>query len=549
MIDKIYTNFPDATPTVYDQEEFTVLRLVSKLTSKVNEIIDTIDDNNNVLRNEVYVDEYDTPALAIAALSDGGILRINKPLTITSEITCTKNIRIIGCGEYSIVKIADMNRITSMFYFIGVKHVKIENVVFDMNGQNMPLYSVADYPLGSFNKAVYCNLVSGTINIQDCEFRNVYNGGIFLYNCSAKININRNKFTSFKQLQGLRGEHIGLQTCSGNQPVDISYNSFINEQPIAMGFGVSGISMDGLKSKTSIHHNTFDWCGRINTYSHRLLAIDMYGNCNNIEIRDNLMTNCISGFLRCESSQNVKFCDNDCYMAENGGEGNPAIWVVAGTMYPQTVKDILIEGNNFYIPYAASFYDIIGVWTLDWSKTCQNIDIIGNSLYGYSDRFISVTAGFDTINVIGNKSYTYDSHEAKTMVYLRRWGSVEPVGTETLSISIGLTVKNNTWKSSASGVVGVLTSYTGTISDVVIENNNIRGVSATGQNIRLTDVPAVIRNNVLSESSEGLYADGAAFVYFLNNICYDMSDSIAYALGAGTPAVAEDNYLDTVLVV
>lgn len=42
MINKIEGFFPDTTPTVYDKEEFTVLRLAAKLNGKVNEIIDYI---------------------------------------------------------------------------------------------------------------------------------------------------------------------------------------------------------------------------------------------------------------------------------------------------------------------------------------------------------------------------------------------------------------------------------------------------------------------------------------------------------------------------
>lgn len=42
MITKIEGFFPDTTPTIYDQEEYTVLRLTSKLNYKVNELIDYI---------------------------------------------------------------------------------------------------------------------------------------------------------------------------------------------------------------------------------------------------------------------------------------------------------------------------------------------------------------------------------------------------------------------------------------------------------------------------------------------------------------------------
>lgn len=493
-------------------------------------------------------DDYTALNLAQLATKSGQTLNLQSGVIITgTEIVIANN--IIIKGNNSTIKIKNATRIRNILKVMNLSTIEIYGVTFDMNVQNTTAYLSTDYASGSYNVGIYCSTVDKEINIHNCNFKNVYNESISFYNTSAPImRIVDNNFTSPTQSQNLRISHISLQTMISAGNLIIERNNFDNAQPTFAQFGVNAIFMEGVDCQTVISKNKFNWCGRDNVGQHRLLAVDLYGNCNNLLLSDNIFQNCIWGFVRLEASQNVVVEKNKFYQNSGVLLEDPAIWITSTVAYTKAGANVRILNNELYASATSRVLIAIAVFTTDWTKPLQNIEIRGNSVFGRFDEFVRAMPGVDGLDIMDNKSYLFDGNLPKKLLVINRITSTEPTGVQTTSSLKRLNVTENKWVSGEGAVFGDLSTYTGIVENVTFSNNKLKGLSGFGAGIRLNNIPCIIENNYMTNNTEAVWITGNKRAYIFNNKIETMDNAAVLYLAQSTNFIQAMNYKDGVLI-
>jgi hypothetical protein len=464
---------------------------------------------------------------------------------ISNDIVVNKNIAIFGVRGKSIIKIKNGSRIKNILKFNSVANVNVEGITFDMNMQNTQVYQASDYVNGFYNAGIYCNAITDKIKIINCNFINLYNVSIRIYTSSCSIRIMDCYFTSPQQTQNLYASHIELQTITTNGNIIIENNIFDNVQPSNGQYGVTAILAEGVKSQTLIRKNKLNWCGRDNTGTHRVLPIDLYGNCNFFTISDNVIDNCLWGFCRLEGSQDITVERNKFYQNGTSILTDPAIWIDSNIVDAQNEKNIKIKDNEFYCFTTNKTIILIAIYHVDWSKPPTNIEINGNSVYGAFDNFVSLGANVDTVNIINNRNFQWDGSTPRYLLNMNRIVGAEPStvnATESSTSTLGITVAKNKWYSPIGAIAIDLSTYTGSTEKIIIEDNNLIGVTGMGSGIKINNLSCLIKNNFMKSNPEAVWAIGNKKIYLFNNILENMDNPAGFYLANATDVVKSGNY-------
>jgi hypothetical protein len=483
---------------------------------------------------------------ALNAIPDGARLFFPNTYVISDNINITKSVEIIGIKGRSTIKIQNGSRIRYTLYANSISKLKVDGIIFDTNMQNTVAYQSSDYANGSYNEAIYCNGVYGIIDIVNCKFINLYNEYIVLYGCSAFVHIHDNIFKSPAQSQGLRLHDIGLQSISdsGNNII-IENNIFDHDPPTSPSYGVCAVTAEGVMTPTEIRNNRTKYAGRNNTYGHRLLAFDLYGNCRNFTIEGNICEKCQWGFVRIESSYNVVVINNKFYQDSTVDLTDPAIWVDSTSVYTQWTHDIRITGNEFFATTKVT--NMIVVWTLNWDRLTSNIEIDDNSFFGYINQAcIKSSCGVSGLYITRNRSFVHNTYKPNALFLLARAFDVEPTGTEASSVLERVEIKNNNWVGTVGAVFVDPSTFTGIIGKIIVNNNNFKGVRGAGEGVDIRNCPAIVTNNYLSSNAEGVGIRGSKQAYISNNIIEDC-DAAMY-LAMATSYIQENNLFNGVLI-
>ena len=324
----------------------------------------------------------DTAALQ-AAIDSGAIVKFRAGATYIISNTLMAASGMTLFGNYATIKVKDNNRIESAMMLIDqVGNISITGLIFDMNMQNMPLYT--EDRVKRYNIGVYIN-DSANVTLSGCAFIDLYNQGVFIYNSHYDVQINNCAFTSPLQNQGDCAEFIAMQTV-GDGVIKIVNNMFSGTNAANANYGVCAITASGTSCVLSITDNIIYDCGRNNYDNHRLAPIDLYGDCSNVYVNNNVITS-LHMFMRIEDCDNIHVTANKFTDISQDREGadEPFIWVDFGGVYPlrDTVENIYIL-NNELICNGNKEGNVIAIWNAKASsdKVLNNVVIENNKIIG-----------------------------------------------------------------------------------------------------------------------------------------------------------------------
>ena len=477
----------------------------------------------------------DTEPIQTAFDSGEMVLFSQKTYLITGRIKVSSNTIIEG--NSATLKIKDntllmfdgsdlsSENIEGILCGYGVSNIYCHNLTFDMNGQNMPIFS--DYSKLSNIGFAFSDCVN--IAVEDCKFINIYNCSIIIHNTGGHISVIKNYFESFVQHQGLRCEHICIHGIPSEAVVSIEKN-IIKNALCERQYGVCGIYMYNSDAITNIKNNVLINCGRDNNYHHRLLPIDFYRNVNNAIIENNVIIS-IFGYIRLEGSHDILLKNNIFNNISDASDLEPAIWLIPAIN--NNIHDIKIIGNKFITKVAQNGYGILLNHSyLETIDPIENVLIENNSFVGDCNWIV-----FDECQ----KDLTIKSNKFKS-------GNVGPI--QILTRSAGLInaksenvyIVSNTFETLNKAVdIGVPTIDNFVFNDNVITevnfNNGIQ-LSSAGNSI--------ISGNTFNHCD--IYCHNANIKsYCTNNLFNNLDDNEPIVVESGT-VVKTNNYKDYILI-
>lgn len=332
-----------------------------------------------------YVDRYGTnvspgstdmtTALTAAFASSNRVVFSGERYKISGEIACFSDLEVEGNGSI----ITAITRFRSYLNFDGASNIRIRNLSFDCAKTTLATY--ADYP-AFYNVAIYLDACSD-VSIQDCEFTNLYTAGIYLYQCTGSLTLERNRHTSPTQSQNLQMQHVHIQTC--NFRAVIRDCSFVNAEPASPAVVPCGIFASGTLGSILIDGNYFNWCGRDNTGAHRLGVIDFYGDSENVTITNNVALNTMAEFSRLSSIRNLEVANNIIEMADGAEAARQIISVESTTVFVGTgqvgIQQASLHHNKFTDEYDANRIGI-ALSSYDYSVPLTDVSVHHNTFVG-----------------------------------------------------------------------------------------------------------------------------------------------------------------------
>lgn len=473
-------------------------------------------------------------------------LKDNKTYVIDSSITGVSNIEIIG--NNSTIKVVDNVRLLNgLLVFESQSNIKITGVTFDMNMLNMPTYLASEYAL-DYNIGLNLKQINGLVEISGCKFINLYNIGLNVHNISSLLTIRDCIFTSLLQNQNQKASHIWLMTIGSFSKINIENCKFDNAPYTNADVGVNAIFMQGVKAKTTINNNYLNYVGRNNAGSHRLLPIDMYGDCQNITITNNKIDNAKYGFVRVHNCKDVIIENNRVHYT---GDTLPEalLWIVNDASYTPDKKceNVKVSSNVFYAGDFNKIIAAISIYTYDWAQPLQNITIEKNSFHGHIITAVRMYFGFKNVTISENKCFHYDGKSPSDLCVLTRmtWNPSESTTTEANSISSELLIKNNQWQNENRAIYIEKGLYAGVVETVFIVGNNLKGIIGFN-GIHVKDTEAFISSNMCNSYNSGIRVEGTMQATIIANVLKNTLYKI-YKTDATKVTVA-NNYQDGVLI-
>lgn len=443
MINKITGFFPDTTPTIYDQEEFTVLRLTSKLSYKVNEIIDHINGvspgpgpgpDPTPAVNGFYVIEgkndagVDTSSLQLALNTYAGsktilllgLFRINEVITVpnkthiifsagsTIEFTEDKNgFEALNCDDYITIENGRFNGFLSGNLQACIRFENVKNVCI--------------------RYCTFSNFAKGGIRLLNCDKAKVQN--CIIDNCGfTDVPNDRLSLIFYGQTEGIIENNI-ITNCDGYGINFLAFKDTVIKNNYIYKCGMIGIvGSGGIKTRVIVDGNIIRECGTDFT-SAAQGGINFHGPfyCN---IVNNTVCDCLNYGIfingtadgeisnRCEFSNitnNIVFdnANNGIYAFNgrrliingNNTKGNYNNIAVSGS----ESEDIQIINNICLNPISSGVNVLYGSNILIENNMFGDLD--GNDIYGiYFENTI-------TNMILGHNDYSHMVQFKKGLVY------------------------------------------------------------------------------------------------------------------------------------
>jgi hypothetical protein len=275
---------------------------------------------------------------------------------------------------------------------------------------SLPTYVAADYPT-KYNVAVYATTSAQNIEVYYCKFSNIYTSAVYCYSAQGTLIVSDCQFTSPQQNQGYYCQHVDVVTWKN---VSVTNCSFINAAPTSPSFGVPAMLLALISGQTTVENNILDYCGRDNTYSHRLGAIDFYQEVSHFSVRNNYVTNCLESIMRVDSAKEGRL------------EGNYfTVWSLATTGYNGVYFQGFYGGSTKNVTVCNNVIDdsfnrlsvAIGVYAYCWQQPSQNINVYSNDIIGANYAFF-VTNAFSNVLFKDNNITGYYSRVKVTKQFI-----------------------------------------------------------------------------------------------------------------------------------
>lgn len=481
------------------------------------------------LARSYYVDNYLTVQAAVDATPSGGFLHFTPGViyTLPAELVMKSGVTYIGHG----CTIKAATRIRSYFYVLSTSNVTIEGFNFDQIKTSLAVYTPGDYP-NFYCVGIYSELSSNLV-IRHNSFINLYTRGIYIHNGSGLLDIHSNSFSSPAQTQTQILEHLAINQFAGT--INVTKNGFANTAYTNPAFGISGVSLSGTFGETNILYNTFNYCGRDNTGTHRLAVVDFYADHENVTVEHNVSTNTMAAFMRLSSTNKAKIAHNTIKLNANVEPISVTISVEGIAEYLGVpvvfpgVSDIEIIANKIIGSPTANTI-AISLTAYDFAFPSTNIKLKDNRITN-SAIAIGVGGPYDSLDISGNKVSGIGANQIKVQYTSSGIVLTALHGTsETNSVYRDLNIENNTITLANAGGTTVLfvslnkPTYLGTVTDINIDNNYLYSAIAgtgfaclieanTSQKLECFKVT----NNTIHNWATGVYARDMKELIFFGN--------------------------------
>lgn len=337
---------------------------------------------------------------AVDAIADGSNLSFPRgEYRIDNEIKIHKRSGICFIGEGARIS-GGPDRFRSFFHCDASHELTFDGIEFDQRGTRLPPYESSEH-----GKTYHCPIyfINGDgLTVKNAEFKDLYSLSVFFFqstrvvveNCVFHCNSSDNdQWLQFIHMQTYGGANV-VADCRfiGASATSPSYN------PAAV-FASGG----GLGSSLRIEGNYSEYCGRNNHGSHRLGVFDIYGDAQNVVVRDNVSLHTMAQFMRLSSTRNAQISGNRVVMSADA-EFDYSIFTIESviTFAPGQVgcQNIEISGNKFEDIHGRAAF-AVGVLSYDWGAPATGITVKGNIFVGCR-RSVVVYGPFLNVDILNN---------------------------------------------------------------------------------------------------------------------------------------------------
>lgn len=340
------------------------------------------------------------------------------------------NIEWVGTGA----TIKAPGRILCYFNCSGSTNITFSGLIFDQMKSALTTYTPADYENGPLNVPIYANLGASNLSIYDCIFRDLYTTAIYFDKC-VKLTVQNNEFLSPVQQQNQWVQHLHIQTSTD---VTITTNRFVNSAVSDPGFGVSACFASGVR-RFFFQGNYLDFCGRNNAGTHRLGALDFYGDVSDVFVLDNTFSNVMAEAIRLNACFGGKISGNRFTVNANAEASGNTLAITGSTLFGQNKgqRDIEISGNRFE-DFSTRAAGTVVIVSYDWGAPSRKISVHDNVFSGCRN-IVRVIGPFDRVAIERNSSDSSRGH----IVIVNGSGILSDQGSEANSLYDGLVIRGN----------------------------------------------------------------------------------------------------------
>ena len=455
------------------------------------------------------VDDSGAVQAAVDAVADGGVIwfpagiyRIDREIRVRNR----SGISFLATGARVS---GGPGRIRSFFHCDGSRDLTFDGLTFDQRGSYLPRYRASEH-----GNTYHCPIqfINGEgLTVKNAEFNDLYCLSLFFFQ-SSRLVVEKCVFRCGVSLNDQWLQFIHLQTYGGaNAIAGCRFNGAVATTPEYNPAAVFA-SGGGLGSSLTIEDNHAEYCGRNNHGSHRLGVFDIYGDAQNVIVRNNVSLHTMAQFMRLSSTRNAQISGNRVVMSANA-ELDYSIFTVESviTFAPGQVgcQNIEISANRFEdLSGRAAF--AVGILSYDWGAPATAIKVKGNIFVGCR-RAVAVYGPFLDVQIVHNggqsgRNSIEVGHNGTDGAQVTATRASEARGRFD-GLLIALNVLRNDSPNDSNAITINLSKaprYSGTVGSFVIRENSLRriGKADAGQAIAVIVNASRPQGDVLISSNE-----------------------------------------------
>jgi hypothetical protein len=477
------------------------------------------------LRRVVYADQYSTVQQAVTAAGSGGTVVFTRGMTYTLTapvlLAGLSNLHLIGYG--ATIR-SGATRIKSYFDMEdSAGNVTFEGIRFDQRQSSMPVYTQADYANDVYNCPIYARQNSGSAKVLNCLFVDQYTSGIFwrlsddltVQNCDFQVPVCNQTFSGTPAAQWYQSIHIQSVDCK----IYINNVSFVTPATTNPALPNCAVYASGTSGSFILDGFYTDYHGRDNTGTHRLGAIDFYGDHGNVTIRNGVCRNTLATFSRFSACYDLNI-DNVVIEANANTEFDGNCLELQSTVFGSRSGTRNANVSNVTIYDPSSRYNTgVAVLSYDYQAYSRRVKVSNLNTIGVRGSFL-VAGPYDDVTLDG---FSFDSAAAAAgagVNGLLAPGGATLTGMEATSFYDNLMIRNGVIRNfvSGNGSSGVRTQFnnaatTAKVGKITVENVTVVGTANTGQGIimqQASTTPAnsqfFVRNCTVTGYNYNIYA-------------------------------------------
>lgn len=441
---------------------------------------------------------------------------------VCDGIDCSNlaNVELIGYG--ATIKGPSNGRVKSYFNMEGAgPGVVFKGFQFDQMQDVLPIYTEADYIDQQYNVPIYCRSgSSGSAVVDGCRFFNAYTSGIqwrlagdlTVRNCVFDFPPCNQTCNGTPAVQWYDGIH--LQSVNANILIDnCRFNGATTTNP---AIAPCGIFASGINGRLTITNCAFSYCGSDNTGTHRLGALDFYGDVQNVHVKDNLFRDCMAVAIRLNACR-VGLIESNYFHVNANAEldGNTLEVTGLGHVFNSTegTRDVVVCDNRFDDPQARAAA-AVAVVAYYWDQPSRSVVVRSNTFRG-SRNMARLIGPFDGVEIVKNRSLSGRGAIVVTP------GARISTGAEPTSFYRRLTVEENevrdTTSDNANGILVDLNTATKALVDrVSVVGNRVRCDQGSAAVAIVVNLNSSDKSRTRSEV-RGNLVEGYAYAFDIKN--------------------------------